>query len=173
MRGQWETKMKKIVEEIQEKLKNGGSITETLSAMGFIDATNHPHQLYVKVDDEGFPIAYYDSRVHSDRHITEDCIPITDEQHKHIHNNPDKKFKVKKIEDNVELEEVPHSPEFLAEREQFHINLQNEQFLKATDWIVTKHRDQKEAGIKTTLTDKDYQELLSKRQAARDAIIKD
>lgn len=162
------------IKKLTEKLQNSKNIAETLKSMGFRDATNDIHQIYVKVDDNNFPIKYYDDRIHKNGQITEDCIKVTDEQYQTLYNATETRYKVHKKDDGSSfLEEVPHTAEYIALQAQYETNMKNEQFLKATDWIVTKHRDQKEAGIETTLTDKDYQELLSKRQAARDAIIKD
>ena len=43
-------------------------------------------------------------------------------------------------------------------------------YLIETDWMVTRHRDQLELGIETSLTEAEYHQLLSDRQAARTRI---
>jgi hypothetical protein len=50
-------------------------------------------------------------------------------------------------------------------------NKENQAFLDSTDWICTRHRDQVELGVKTTLTNEEFLELLQKRQEARIAIV--
>ncbi len=40
-----------------------------------------------------------------------------------------------------------------------------------TDYKVIRHRDQVDSGISTTLTDAEYQTLLTDRQAARDSVV--
>ena len=46
-------------------------------------------------------------------------------------------------------------------------------FLNETDWQVLRHRDQKDLGLETSLTEQEYKELLQKRQEARSLIIMD
>lgn len=43
-------------------------------------------------------------------------------------------------------------------------------FLQETDWKVIRHRDQVDAGISTSLSEEEFAQLLSDRQAARDQI---
>jgi hypothetical protein len=43
-------------------------------------------------------------------------------------------------------------------------------FLNSTDFKVLKYRDQLDLGIETSLTADEYKQLLTQRQAARDAI---
>ena len=52
--------------------------------------------------------------------------------------------------------------------EQPHICNADLEFLGTTDWKVTRHRDQLDAGEPTTLTPEEFQALLAERQAARD-----
>lgn len=47
---------------------------------------------------------------------------------------------------------------------------ENLAFLRNTDWKVTRHRDQKDAGTSTSLSEQDFQTLLVQRQVARDSI---
>lgn len=42
--------------------------------------------------------------------------------------------------------------------------------LDSTDWKVIRHRDQLAAGVATTLSEQEYNQLLSERQAARELI---
>lgn len=46
------------------------------------------------------------------------------------------------------------------------------QFLRETDWQVTRHRDQIDMGITTSLADDEYKTLLTERQAAREKVVK-
>lgn len=52
----------------------------------------------------------------------------------------------------------------------FSRNLKAEQLLKDTDWMVTRHRDQLDMGIKTSMTHNEFLELLHIRQAKREEI---
>ena len=47
-------------------------------------------------------------------------------------------------------------------------NTKLEQQLLQTDWLVTRHRDQVELGIETSMTADEYKELLEFRQNLRD-----
>jgi hypothetical protein len=44
------------------------------------------------------------------------------------------------------------------------------EFLSNTDWQVMRHRDQVDSGLATSLTAEEFAQLLTDRQAARDAI---
>jgi len=55
--------------------------------------------------------------------------------------------------------------------EQEKINAEAKQFLNDTDKFVIRHRDQKELGIPTKLSEEEFQALLVARQAARDKVI--
>lgn len=43
--------------------------------------------------------------------------------------------------------------------------------LRATDWKVSRHRDQIDNGISTSLTEEEYQALLLQRQTWRDQVV--
>lgn len=58
-----------------------------------------------------------------------------------------------------------------AQKAQEAINAENKKFLADTDWKVIRHRDQVELGIATSLSAQEFQDLLSARQAARNAIV--
>lgn len=47
-------------------------------------------------------------------------------------------------------------------------NFKLDQQLQQTDWLVTRHRDQVELGIETSLNEDEYKELLMFRQSLRD-----
>lgn len=51
------------------------------------------------------------------------------------------------------------------------INAEAKQFLNDTDKLVIRHRDQKELGIPTKLSEEEFQALLLERQAARDRVV--
>lgn len=44
-------------------------------------------------------------------------------------------------------------------------------YLEKTDWLVTRHRDQVDLKVDTSMTDAEYQTLLQKRQATRVEIV--
>jgi hypothetical protein len=50
-------------------------------------------------------------------------------------------------------------------------NKENQAFLDSTDWMCTRHRDQIELGIETTLSNEEFLELLKKRNEARASIV--
>lgn len=58
----------------------------------------------------------------------------------------------------------------MVEDTQLSINLKAETELQKSDWMVNRHRDQKDLGVPTSLTDQDYIELLKWRQHLRDAV---
>lgn len=62
--------------------------------------------------------------------------------------------------------------ELLVDSEQSKTNLEAQQFLDSTDWMVVRHRDQQDMGITPSMTGEEFQELLRKRQMAREVIIK-
>ena len=45
-------------------------------------------------------------------------------------------------------------------------------YLNDTDWLVIRHRDQLALGQTTSLTNEQYLDLLTKRQAARERVVK-
>lgn len=65
-------------------------------------------------------------------------------------------------------------PEAMAEIEAQSLSQKDKadaiQFLSSTDWKVTRHRDQLDAGAVTSLSAEEFAQLLSGRQAARDKI---
>lgn len=52
----------------------------------------------------------------------------------------------------------------------FSRNLKAEQFLKDTDWVVTRHRDQLDMGMKPSMSHHEFMELLQIRQRKREEI---
>lgn len=50
-------------------------------------------------------------------------------------------------------------------------NRDYQKFLNETDWKVTRHRDQLDLGIETSLTSEEFQELLELRQNSRNNIV--
>jgi len=71
----------------------------------------------------------------------------------------------------VDFEQNCLPPEYGA-----YLNYQNivngkaRKYLNDTDWKVIRHRDQLAAGATTSLTDTEYQQLLSDRQTVRDSV---
>ena len=50
-------------------------------------------------------------------------------------------------------------------------NSESKNYLKDTDWLVIRHRDQLALGQTTSLTNEQYLDLLTKRQAARERVV--
>src|SRR5512145_2151148 len=51
-----------------------------------------------------------------------------------------------------------------AEEKQWENNFNHRLYLRDTDWMVIRHREQLDAGITPSLTDAEYAELMAKRQ---------
>ena len=58
----------------------------------------------------------------------------------------------------------------MVEDTQLSINLKAETELQKSDWMVNRHRDQKDMGIPTSLSEQDFIELLKWRQHLRNTI---
>ena len=58
-----------------------------------------------------------------------------------------------------------------ASKSQAEINKVAREFLLNSDWKVHRHRDQLDAGVATSLTDLEFQDLLQQRQAARASVV--
>ena len=54
---------------------------------------------------------------------------------------------------------------------QLNNNQASRQYLKNSDWLVIRHRDQLALGIKTTLSDEEYLNILKKRQLERERVV--
>jgi len=52
-------------------------------------------------------------------------------------------------------------------------NLHKRRLLQESDWKVIRHRDQLAAGIVTSLTEQEYNDLLVERQTLRDSIVEE
>ncbi len=63
-----------------------------------------------------------------------------------------------------------HGQEYLDYLTQRDINNEARKFLDNTDWKMTRHRDQSDKEDDTSLTDAEFQDLLTERQAKRDSI---
>ena len=58
------------------------------------------------------------------------------------------------------------------EKSQEQINTEATQFLSDTDWKITRHKEQQDLGIETSLTEEEYQSLLQERQSVRNLVVK-
>ncbi|HGS4560924.1 TPA: hypothetical protein ACMDRZ_003049 [Vibrio cholerae] len=56
-------------------------------------------------------------------------------------------------------------------KNQAELDRENLLYLASTDWLVTRHRDQVDMEVNTSMTDVEYKELLLKRQEAREAVV--
>jgi len=61
--------------------------------------------------------------------------------------------------------------EIVIQKTQDQINGEAKEILDSSDWQIIRHKDQKELGIETSLTDQEYIDLLLERQATREEII--
>ncbi len=50
-------------------------------------------------------------------------------------------------------------------------NYESKKYLNDTDWLVIRHRDQLDLKQQTSLTQEQYLDLLTKRQAAREKVV--
>lgn len=66
---------------------------------------------------------------------------------------------------------VPVDSGVLAAKEQEKLNAVEREFLNSTDWKVMRHLRQKALGLPTTLTDAEYLELETQRNAAASRIV--
>ena len=76
------------------------------------------------------------------------------------------------LKDNHKLGDYVKTADEIAKEIQAKENQTNQSFLDGTDWKVTRHRDQVELGVTTSLTDAEFTQLLQDRQTARDSIVK-
>ena len=53
---------------------------------------------------------------------------------------------------------------------QVDINEKSRNYLNQTDWLVIRHRDQKELGIETSISDEEYTSILLERQSNRNLV---
>ncbi|WP_340612094.1 hypothetical protein [Xenorhabdus bharatensis] len=56
-------------------------------------------------------------------------------------------------------------------KSQSELDRDNLLYLKSTDWLVTRHRDQLSLEIESSITNEEYKSLLIKRQEARASIV--
>lgn len=54
---------------------------------------------------------------------------------------------------------------------QINTNAEARKYLKNTDWLVIRHRDQVDLALETSLTEDEYKEILEKRQEAREKVV--
>ncbi len=73
---------------------------------------------------------------------------------------------------NIETRTIqPIATEVIAKKEQEKLNAVDQEFLNTTDWKVMRHIRQKALEIPTSLTDLEYLQLESDRQAAAERIV--
>ncbi|PLP87602.1 phage tail protein [Pseudomonas sp. FFUP_PS_473] len=106
----------------------------------------------------------YISGFHSD--IPEDAKPITEENYLEVIANP-KAGKVRSHDANglpILIDPPPATGDELAAAERKWRDGQ----VSDTEWLVTRHRDEQDMQLSTTLTPEQFSELLAYRQGLRD-----
>lgn len=122
--------------------------------------------IYADFDNKGNLLGFYDDHIHS----------IIPETAKVISNTVHKEFikqqgKVKINFKTLELECLTLNKKEIEEQNQLYINAESRQFLVQTDWKVIRHQDQLALNINTSLTNKEYLQLLQQRQEARERVV--
>lgn len=122
-------------------------------------------QKYAHLDADRFVIGFYDDEWHGDA-IPSDAIAISDEQHQWLlaGQATGKRMKVDADGAHALVDRAPPTDDELA----VSLRSQRDAALTATDGLVARHRDQQEAGTRTTLTVDQYKALQAYRQALRD-----
>ena len=85
----------------------------------------------------------------------------------------------KKLFEDIEVPKKPHEKalflngEWVIDADSYFFELDKkeaEQFLKNTDWKILRHKEQEELGVKTSLTQEEYLELITERQHRRNIL---
>lgn len=71
---------------------------------------------------------------------------------------------------NGNTPEAIYTAEEQTEKDRLDTNKSSRLFLALSDWKVLRHQDQIALGVSTSLTAQEYTDLLTARQAARDAV---
>ncbi|MGJ7514303.1 tail fiber assembly protein [Pseudomonas baetica] len=108
-------------------------------------------------------LGFYDTAIHGS--IPEDCVEISADYHAELLRGQSEGKLISWGDDGcpVLVDPPAPSPEYLADIER----AKRDRRLQATDGVVARHRDELEAGQKTTLTPTQYRELQRYRQALR------
>ncbi|WP_421196630.1 phage tail assembly chaperone [Aeromonas enteropelogenes] len=101
--------------------------------------------------------AFLNSDIH---YIPDSAVPLTDDEYHDLLKAPSESFELHVIDGKV-VKVKPQPPESWY-RENRDIELSK------TEWIVSRHRDEMEAGTEATLSTEKYTELQSYRQKLRD-----
>lgn len=111
------------------------------------------------------PRGFYDDRLHGEN-IPEGAKEITSERHQELLEGQSQGKIIREDADGypVLIEPPPLTPEEVAAIERNW----RDGALVATDGVITRHRDERDMGRSTTLTDEQFAGLLGYRQALRD-----
>lgn len=122
-------------------------------------------QKYAHTCADGFVLGFYDDEWHGDS-IPSDAIAISDEQHQELlaGQTAGKRMKVSASGAHSLVDPLPPTDVQIA----ISLRAQRDTALASTDGHVARHRDQVEAGGKTTLTADQYKGLQAYRQELRD-----
>ncbi len=124
--------------------------------------------IYADFDNAGNLKGFYDDEIYS--LIPETAKLISNELHRNFLEN---QGKMKINPEILELEDIIKTQEEIDIENQLNINTEARIFLNETDWKVIRHRDQLDLGIETSLTEQEFQELLSLRQEAREKVMEE
>jgi len=76
-------------------------------------------------------------------------------------------LEIKWIEENLDLIENFARNHIESEHPLPTIEMYQQYLLSSTDWLIIRHREQKELGIETSLTDEQYSSIIEYRQTIR------
>ncbi|MFP3506648.1 phage tail assembly chaperone [Burkholderia sp. SIMBA_062] len=123
-------------------------------------------QKYADIDSTRRVIAFYDDQVHSRESIPVSAIKISDSDHARLLDGQSHgRCMALCVRGRPAF--VDHPPQPFEERIEIATNKRN-RLLEQTDGLVTRHRDQVEEGVETTLTEAQYRALLAYRRELRD-----
>lgn len=109
---------------------------------------------------------FYDDSIHSVHQIPGDAVEITRERHIELLEGQSMGLLISSDEDGypILIDPPAQPPEIIAAGERAWRDAE----LTSTEWLVTRHRDEKELNLVLTLTAEQFSELLVYRQALRD-----
>lgn len=108
---------------------------------------------------------FYDSEIHCDN-IPSDSVRITSDNHAALMRAQSEGKQIVADENGNPIAVDPPAP--TADQLAIAARAQRDAALSASDWLVARHRDEADAGGKTTLTADQFKALLVYRAALRD-----
>ncbi|KVS58023.1 tail fiber assembly protein [Burkholderia cepacia] len=123
-------------------------------------------QKYARLDDERRIVSFYDEAFHSKAEIPEGVVKISDDDHAALLDGQSE-GKCMALCEQGRPAFVEHRPRSIEEVLDV-ARRKRKRLLDESDRIVTRHRDQVDEGIATTLTDEQYRDVLRYRRELRD-----